>query len=267
MISGDLRAQSPASSGLIDEIKSFQEGTVVWWTGHNGWLIKSGDVLIGTDLVLEYGGRLSPSPVGARDIAADLDVSFITHGHGDHFGRETTRILLEHSECIFVIPESTLDIAHELGIPEERLIIARPRQTLDIQGIRVDPIRAIHGNARFAVYYEANLQDVGYLITLNGIRILQPGDSVLLEDHLFLEDVDILFFSPTEHNTHIEHSVILINTLSPAFILPQHHGTMRYDEADRFWAKGYPAEVKLRLAAPLQERYHILEIGERLDIR
>jgi L-ascorbate metabolism protein UlaG (beta-lactamase superfamily) len=242
------------------------EGTALWWTGHNGWLIKSNDVLIGTDLVLEYSGRLAPSPVSSLDLADELDVLFITHGHGDHFGRATVRALVEHSQCIFVIPESTISIAAELGIPDDRVRVARPREPFDVGNVHVEPIRAIHGNARFAVYYEANLQDVGYAITVNGVTFLQPGDSVLLEDHLFLEDVDVLFFSPTEHNTYIEPSVILVNTLSPDYIFPQHHSTMKYDERDRFWAKGYPDEVKLRLSKPLQERYHIVEPGVRFDI-
>lgn len=263
----DLRAQEADSTRLIDEIRNHRGETAVWWTGHNGWLIKSGDLLIGTDLVLEYPGRISLSPVSARELAEALSVSFVTHGHGDHFGRRTTRILVEHSKCLFVIPESTLDVARELGIPDERIIAAKPREAFEVMGIRVEPIRAIHGNALFAVYYEANLQDVGYLITMNGLRFLQPGDSVLLEDHLFLDHVDVLFFSPTEHNTYVEPSVILINTLSPDYVLPQHHGTMAYDEADRFWAKGYPAEVKLRLSKPLQERYFILNPGERLEIK
>jgi len=252
---------------LIDEINAHHTGTVVWWTGHNGWLIKSGDLLIGTDLVLEYGGRSVPAPISAREVAEELDIAFITHGHGDHFGRETTRILVEHSRCLFVIPESTLEIARELGIPEHRLRVARPREPFAVLGVRVEPLRAIHGNAHFAVYYEANLQDCGYLITVDGKRFLQPGDSVLLEDHLFLDHVDVLFFSPTEHNTHIDPSVILINRLSPDYIFPQHHSTMTYAERDRFWAKGYPSEVKIRLSKPLQERYYILEQGAAVEIQ
>ncbi len=258
-----LRAQER----LIDEIRAHDAGTAVWWTGHNGWLIKSGDILVGTDLILEYPGRLEPSPVSAMELAGELDVAFITHGHGDHFGRRTVRILLEHSDCIFVIPASTVDIARELGIPDDRLHVAEPRTSFTVRGVEVDALRAIHGNEKFAVYYEANLQDCGYLITLDGTTFLQPGDSVLLEDHLFLEHVDVLFFSPTEHNMYIDRSVLLINTLDPDYILPQHHGSMEYDEPNRFWAKGYPAEVRLRLSEPLRDRYHIVEPGVRVDIR
>ena len=56
------------------------------------------------------------------------------------------------------------------------------------------------------------------MITVDGKRFLQPGDSYLLEDHLFVEDIDVLFFSPTEHNTCIDRCVILLNTLDPSYI-------------------------------------------------
>jgi hypothetical protein len=136
-----------------------------------------------------------------------------------------------------------------------------------VQGIPVNPIRAIHGNANFAIYYEANLQDCGYVITLGGKTFLQPGDSYLLEDHLFLEHVDVLFFSPTEHNMYIDRSVILINTLNPDYIFPQHHSTIDYDASNRFWAKGYPDEVKIRLSQPLKDRYYILKPRDKIMIK
>lgn len=252
---------------LINEIKSHRDGTRLWWAGHNSWLIKSDDVLIATDLWLEDGYRFAPAPVTADELAEELDVSFVTHAHDDHFNEYTTSVLVKQSKCIFVMPESCLAKARQLNIPEDRIRLAKPREPFEIMGMKVDPVRALHGNANFAIYYEANLQDCGYLITLNGTTFLQPGDSYLLEDHLFLKHVDVLFFSPTEHNTYIDRSVIMINTLNPDFIFPQHHGTIDYKEQDRFWAKGYPDEVKIRLSQELKERYYILEPGDNVKIK
>jgi len=251
---------------LIEEIKNHSGNAAVWWLGHNSWLIKSGDVVVATDLLLQDSYKPEPSPVTPEELAPILDISFITHGHDDHFNKYTTKILLEKSQCIFVLPESCLEIARELGIPDNRMVIAKPRESFELMGIQVDALRAIHGNKNFAIYYEANLQDCGYHLTIDGTTYLQPGDTYLLEDHLFLEHVDVLFFSPTEHNMYIDRSVFLINALEPDYILPQHHGTVKYDERDRFWAKGYPAEVKIRLTKALQERYHILQPGEMVEI-
>ncbi|MBK9391163.1 MAG: MBL fold metallo-hydrolase [Bacteroidetes bacterium] len=251
----------------IDQIKEHKAGIAVWWIGQGSWIIKSDNLVISTDLFLENRGRISPSPITPDDIAPVLDVAFITHGHGDHFEEYTTRILIEKSKCIFVLPESCLENAKKFGIPENRIVVAKPREPFEIKGIKVDPLRALHGNANFAIYYDANLQDCGYLFTIGGKRILQPGDTYLLEDHLFLKKVDVLFFSPTEHNMYIDNSVMLINALDPEYIFPQHHSTVALNDGNRFWAKGYPDEVKIRLSKPLKEKYFILKTGGMKEIR
>lgn len=263
----DAQPQNPTRR-IIDEIRSHHSGVAVWWTGHNGWLIKADDVLIGTDLCLEQEDRAIASPVSAAELAGELDVSFITHEHGDHFERETSTILSKKSDCLFVMPQNCVQIARdEVGIPASRVIVATPRQPFVVRGVQVTPLRAIHGNPKFAVFEEANMEDCGYLIALGGKSFLQPGDTVLLEDHLFLKHVDVLFFSPTEHNMHIDRSVILINELEPDYILPQHRDTFKVTPENRYWTSAYPYEVKLLLSKPLQEQYHILNMGEKIIIR
>src|SRR4051812_21734399 len=251
---------------IQDEVKAHGSGLAVWWTGHNGWLIKSDGLLIGTDLVTEDEARLYRSPITAEELAPLLDVSFITHKHGDHFNRKTTRSLAEKGRCVFVIPANCAEDARRLGIPESRITIATPRKPFELKGLKVSPVRAIHGNPKSAVYFDANLEDCGYLIELGGKTFLQPGDSVLLEDHLFLKHVDVLFFSPTEHNMQVDPSVILINELDPEYILPQHRDTYRVTPENRYWTSGYPYEVRSRLSKPLRERFHILKQGERLVV-
>lgn len=251
---------------LVDEIQSHKTGLGLWWTGHNGWIMKSGDLVISTDILLDYDKRALPSSISVDELAEHLDISIITHGHKDHFDRSTTLTLIKKSKCLFVLPESCLSIAEELQIPNDRLIIAKPRQAMEVLGIKLEPIRAIHGNANFAIYYDANLQDCGYVINIDGKRILQPGDSYLLEDHLFLENIDVLLFSATEHNMYIDRSVILINTLNPKYIFPQHRNTVIINDSTRFWAKSYHDEVKIRLSAEMKNKYYVLQQGEKILI-
>lgn len=252
---------------MIDEIKNQKSGTTVYWIGQDSWIIKSGDLVISTDLYLDNSERITPSPITAEEIAPILDILFVTHDHGDHFDRDVSKVLAEQSKCLFVLPESCLETAKKIKISDARIVVAKPREPFEIKGIKVQPLRAIHGNSNFAIYYDANLQDCGYLFTINGKTFLQPGDTYLLEDHLFLKNVNVLFFSPTEHNMYIDPSVILINTLNPDYIFPQHHSTITVTEGTRFWAKGYPDEVKIRLSQPLKDRYHILKPGEKMDIK
>jgi L-ascorbate metabolism protein UlaG (beta-lactamase superfamily) len=250
---------------IIDQIKNPHSGTAVWWIGQNSWIIKSGEYVIATDLYLG-GERINRIPVTSDELAEVIDFYFVTHDHGDHFGRETARVLAKNSACRFILPESCMETAQNLNIPDDRITIARPREPFEMDGIKVQPLRALHGRENFAVHYDANFQDCGYLITINGIKILQPGDSHLLQDHLLLKEVDVLFFSRTEHNMHINPSLVLINELNPDYIIPQHHSTMVVNDNNRFWTKGYPDEVKILLSQQMKKKYHILKPGDKMII-
>ncbi len=246
----------------LDEMLSVREGVAFCWLGNAGWLIRAEGRLIAFDLDLDPGGiRLEPPPISAEELAPKLDVLFITHEHGDHFNAYTCRTLVEASECLFVVPANNVEKAREIGVPEARIYVARPGEPFDLPGIHVEPQRAFHGHEDFAVLASANMFDCGYLLTTGGKRILQPGDSVLLQDHLTLESVDVLFVSPTVHNTHVDRSVVLIEALDPAHIFPQHFGTYRQNAENEFWTKGYPDELRAALPTPVQERFHKLQQG------
>lgn len=263
---GQQAGEDTRHERMLAEIRGHGAGLAIWWTGNNGWLIKANGLLIGTDLVLDDPLRDRPSPISAAKLADQLDISFVTHVHHDHFNGPTSKVLAEKSRCLFVLPRSCLEMARELGIPQDRIVVARPREPFELKGIKVEPLRALHGDRQGAVCYDFNLDDCGYLIHMGGKTILQPGDSVLLKDHLLLKHVDVLFFSPTEHNMQIDNSVTLIHALQPSYILPQHRDTYPETEEKRYWAHAYTREVQGKLSKDLQRRYHLVEMGQRIDI-
>jgi L-ascorbate metabolism protein UlaG (beta-lactamase superfamily) len=268
-----VQAQSRLSSrDLLDQIRAHRKGIAVWWTGNDGWLIKSDEILIGTDLDLDPQDKIHQPPLSAQELSSELDVAFVTHHHGDHFNTPTLAILAQRNRCTFVLPLTCLQKALEMKIPRERIIVPQPGQPFEVKGIRVEPLHAIHGNQDFTVltreadFIESIAHNCGYVFNLQGKRFFEPGDSVLTEEHLNLKNIDVLFVSPTVHNMYIDRSMILINRLEPAYIFPQHFGTYRVTDENRFWTKGYPDELKLRLSRDLQKRYHILEQGEMFEI-
>jgi len=248
--------------GILDDLIATREGIALCWLGNLGWLIRGDGLLVATDLDLDRPGRIQPSPVSSVEIAPLLDVHLITHEHEDHFSSPTCALLAEHSDCTFVVPANCADKARGLGVPETRLCVAHPGAPFAVRGLQVEPQRALHGHWHGSVYRGANLEDCGYLLELGDKRILQPGDTVLLHDHLELEHVDLLFVSPTDHNMHVERSAILINALEPAHIFPQHFGTYIETDANRYWTKGYPDELQAVLPRRMQERFHKLAQGD-----
>jgi L-ascorbate 6-phosphate lactonase len=261
----------PASS-VLDQIRSHTTGLAVWWVGNAGWLIKADNVLIGIDLDLSTAQKVVPPAISPDELAREIDVAFVTHHHGDHCNSATIRAIAAQNRGTLVLPRPCRQAVAKVEIAPDRLIVPEPGQAFDIKGIRVEPINAIHGNQEFTVLTrEPDFMDkirfnCGYVLSILGKRFLHPGDSVLTEQHLSLKGIDVLFVSPTVHNMYVDRSMILINKLQPAHIFPQHFGTYQQTEENAFWTRGYPDELKLRLSADLQKRYHKLNQGQMFRI-
>ncbi len=264
-------AQQPPQ--VLDQIRSHRKGLAAWWVGNAGWLIKADDVLIGIDLDLSTANKISPPVIKAEELANELDVAFVSHHHGDHCNVPTIGALAQGRRTTLVLPRTCLKRVTQVVVPQERLIVPEPGHPFAVKGIAVEPIHAIHGNQEFTVltrepdFVESIQSNCGYVLNILGKRFLHPGDSVLTEQHLGLKNIDVLFISPTVHNMYIDRSMILINRLEPAYIFPQHFGTFVVKDDNAFWTRGYPDELKLRLSAALQKRYHKLAQGEMFLIR
>ena len=266
-----------SSEVILKEIQGHHQGMAVWWMGNSGWLIRSGDLLIGSDLDLEADSKsypkIHPPPLTPQQLAGELDVEFVTHQHGDHCNVATIKGLAQGSRTTFVLPQSCLKQVTSLNIPKERIVVPEPLQPFDVKGVHVEPIHAIHGNQDFTVltrerdFVDNIAHNCGYVFNIGGKRILEPGDSVLTEEHLNLKNIDVLFVSPTIHNMYTDRSMILINRLQPSYIFPQHFGTYQVREDISFWTRGYPDELRMYLSQDLQKRYHQLKIGEMFEIR
>jgi len=268
---GPSPAETPPPR-ITDEIRAHHSGIALWWVGNAGWLVKSGDLLLGIDLDLDSSERAVPPPISAEELAGEIDVAFATHHHGDHFDATALAKIAAKPRCTFVLPRTCLEGAAAAGIPRDRIVVPEPLGPFEIKGVSVRPLHAIHGNQMFTVltrepdFVDSIAHNCGYLMKIDGRTFFWPGDSVLTEEHLALRDVNVLFVSPTVHNMYLDRSVILINTVQPDLIVPQHFGTYREDEENRFWTKGYPDELRLLLSADLQKRYRKLAIGEKLVI-
>lgn len=240
------------------------EGLHFLWTGNDGWLIRYQDCLFATDLDLLNPERLASSPVDLPSVARSLNALFITHEHEDHFNMETCRRLAKDGSCVFIVPQSCAEKAKAL--PASRTILAKPGDTLQVSGIPVQCHRAIHGHIQGSVYSGASTLDCGYRFTFGETTVYQPGDTLLLEEHLSMENTDVLMVSPTEHNTRIVQSRQLISALQPTLILAQHFGTYGESKENHFWTHGYIEELYDALSEEEKARYRIPCPGEILSL-
>lgn len=222
----------------------------VWWQGNDGFLFSDGNRLIATDLDLFNPERKWAPTVDLEELCEALDWLFITHGHEDHYNTATVEYLLKNGRCRFAIPQSCVEKAFATEGLAERSLFVSPHDSFQADGISVSCIRAVHGHIGGTVYSGASMLDCGYRFHLGGLCFYQPGDTLLLEEHQSMHDIDVLFLSPTEHNTWIEGSKALIRMIQPRYVILQHHSTYGEHSDNLFWSHGYVEEL---LAALTEE--------------
>jgi len=246
------------------------------WLGNAGWKISSQSfsLLIDPDVENEPN-RISVAEI-PKDWFVNASVVLITHEHGDHFNRYTAKWLLEKSNCMFVLPPGCIQAACEIGVPDSRIVTARNGKYDDNQSVpihlpefdlTITPVPAVHGHILGSIYKHYNVSDCGYLISIfDKFKVFHPGDSVLLEEHFELPEVDVLMVSPTEHNMHIRQSKVLIEKLNPKYIFPQHRDTYRITDSNYFWTRAYDKDLYEVLDGKHKACYHTLAQGEVFDI-
>jgi len=245
---------------------------VLRWIGNAGWQIRFGPISILIDPDLETGSFKLPNAVISDTLADEIihttDAVLVSHEHGDHFNRPTAHRLAEESDCRFILPASCLYAAREAGLPQKRIIAAHHRRKIDLfgDGLTVTPFPAIHGHIHGSVYRHYDPSDCGYLIQTESLGLFHPGDTLLLDEHFDLPEVDVLFVSPTEHNTNVLQSLVLISKLMPRYILPQHRDTYVVTDDNYFWTSAHDKTLYDALDENQKERYHTLPIGGEIKI-
>ncbi len=106
-----------APAQMLDQIRTRTPATSVWWTGNAGWLIRSGDLVIGIDLDLSTGQKVQAPPITASDAANVVDVALVSHHHGDHCNVPTIRALAEGGKTTLVLPQTCVARLPGLSLP------------------------------------------------------------------------------------------------------------------------------------------------------
>jgi ankyrin repeat protein len=220
------------SSNILSNQKIKENEAIIWYLGHSSWAIKTLHNFLIFDY-FEYPNRalpqdasLSSGYVLPSEVRNEKVTVFVSHGHSDHYD---PRIFAWRNE----IPDITYVLGFRPNDTDQEYVYAGPRTEQEIGDMMVCTIRS-------------NDAGVGFLIEVDGLTILHPGDhangsmemsaSYTTEiDALatMSENIDLAFFAILGCSLGTPESVQLgvhyaIEHLKPKVLFPMHAGDASY---------------------------------------
>ena len=193
------------------------------WLGHAAFLLK-------------YAGKLiyiDPYKIRSKGLA---DMVLVTHEHFDHLSPDDLRKIVKHDTDI-IAPESCGSQLKGLGVGIIKLV--KPGDKVRVREIDIETIPA-YNLTKFRApgipYHPKEAGGVGYILTLDGVRVYHAGDTDFIPEMKELEvDIALVPVSGTYVMT-AEEAAEAVNTFKPKVAIPMHYGSIvgSRKDAERF---------------------------------
>ena len=160
-------------------------GVVAAWLGQAGFALRTERTTALIDPFLSpWEGRAYPASLEPAR-ATGVDVVLCTHEHGDHFDAASAPAIAAASpQAVFVVPTPIVDMVTEAGIAADRVVGVQPGSPLELAGITVEAVRAMHGVSMDDAYGFGEalsgglVRFVGYVLELGDVRVYHAGDTI-----------------------------------------------------------------------------------------
>jgi L-ascorbate metabolism protein UlaG (beta-lactamase superfamily) len=245
-----------SDEAFLADVRGAGPGVHLWWLGQAGYLVAAGgrhllvDPYLSDSLTAKYAGTDTPhvrmtGRVVAPEELAFVDVVLSTHEHTDHLDAETLQPILRGGAALLVCPAGTVDEARERGGVEPTPI--REGATVEVAGFHVEAVPAEHPGPHC----------VGYVLTVDGLRIYHSGDTTAVPDVPPVE-VAILPINGKLGNMDGVTAARAARRIGAGLAIPCHYAMFRFNTAS---TREFTAECR-RLKQPSR----VLRAGERLTL-
>jgi L-ascorbate metabolism protein UlaG (beta-lactamase superfamily) len=267
------QAQAPETIPLPPKYYEDGEETAVYWLSASGVLINSHGFNVMIDPLLsiisddpaigETSEMLMTAPPILATQVEHLDAVFYTHTDNDHLGPITAKELM-HTGAQFHGTPYVIQELSKLGLSDERGVSHISGETFGIGNLEITLTPAFHPHQLFQTDFTSYFKPedcCGYRITTPDGVIWIPGDSLLMNEHLQMKDIDLLFIDFSDNASHfgLDFAIGLANVHENADLIMYHWATFYGPDHD--WCNADPAQAIPRLRRP--ERLHILAPGEK----
>jgi len=199
----------------------------IHWIGHDCFKIMS-NVIIYTD----------PFTIRKEDAA---DIILISHEHYDHCSPDDIYKICKKNTVIIATPDCVPKIKCNVKT-------IKPYETISVKGATIQAVPAYNINKQF---HPKLKHWVGYIITINNIRIYFAGDTDYITEMNSMKHIDIALLPISgTYVMDVDEAVQATRAIKPKVVIPMHYGSIIGTIAD---AKRFEQILKNEVSVVIKE--------------
>jgi len=228
---GGFAPQEKPSKGQIPE-KVEEMVAKIHWLGHASFRID------GSKRVY-----IDPWKLPKETEARKADIILITHEHFDHFSKRDVQKIRTPETVVVCTP----DVGKKLKGKHIRRV--KPGGRVQIGKVLVEAVPAYNIEKRF---HPRGKNWVGYVLTLDGVRIYHAGDTDFIPEMKNLKNIDIALMPVGgTYTMDAKEAAEAVKTFRPKLAIPMHYGDIIGSEKDAQYFQKHSV-VPVKILRPLR---------------
>lgn len=165
-------------------------------------------------------------PFRITEAKNDADFIFVTHSHFDHLSAEDIA-KTANENTVFVMPESIVNDALEIGIAEQKIVALKPCDKTEVAGLEIEAVPAYNTNKPM---HKKEYGWLGFVVTVDGERIYVCGDTDVIDEGIAV-DCDVAFVPVGgTYTMDYAEAADFVNQMEPKRVVPYHYGSIVGDK-------------------------------------
>lgn len=208
-------------------MKEFKlNGISIKWHGHSCFEI-------------DYTKKIYIDPFKLAESKKDADIILISHEHFDHFSPEDLKKLMKEDTQVIMPPDCLSKFSR--FIEKGKTITVRPGDKFKIGEMTIVECVPAYNANKFRQpglpYHPKQNEWLGYIISIDGVRIYFAGDTDYVPELRYLKDIDVALVPVS--GTYVmtaDEAAELVNSIHPKYAIPMHYGDIvgTSEDAERF---------------------------------